>query len=222
MDQPRLTACRGPPDLPRNRPNCREVLECGGWRGTGLTPLWQARGGPKRKRCVPSPLTHRTPKRWRAGRGWRWFRGAWSERPSGSSPHEPRVLHVYVFEPSCTLTQRREGPRGSGALSRAERKEGPLVTIDQQCLGLHLSASRPTGWFASVACARADFPRRRECPSRPTGGNPENPRPLVKPSVERSSRSQFTNSRSSLQSQTPQDVTDCFLADSDAPCDLGI
>jgi hypothetical protein len=38
-----------------------------GWRGTGLTPLWMAWGGPKRKRCVPSPLTHRTPERWRAG-----------------------------------------------------------------------------------------------------------------------------------------------------------
>jgi hypothetical protein len=36
-------------------------LECGGWRGTGLTPLWQVWGGSQRKRCVPSPLTHRTP-----------------------------------------------------------------------------------------------------------------------------------------------------------------
>ena len=67
-----------------NRPNCREVLECGGWRGTGLTPLWMACGGPKRKRCMPSPLTHRTPKRWRADRGWHWFRGAWLVNLSGS------------------------------------------------------------------------------------------------------------------------------------------
>ncbi len=45
--------------------------ECGGWRGTGLTPLWMACGGEKRKRCVPSPLTLRTPKRWRAIVGYR-------------------------------------------------------------------------------------------------------------------------------------------------------
>src|SRR6266446_4443144 len=29
--------------LSLNRPNLRQVLECGGWRGTGLTPLWLAR-----------------------------------------------------------------------------------------------------------------------------------------------------------------------------------
>ena len=43
------------------------------------------------------------------------------------------------------------------------------VTADYQCQGLHPAASRPAGWFASVACARADFPRRRECPSHPNG-----------------------------------------------------
>ena len=39
---------------------------------TGLTPLWKACAGSKRKRCVPSPLTHRTPRRWRAPGRWRW------------------------------------------------------------------------------------------------------------------------------------------------------
>ena len=39
--------------LPLNRPDGREVLECGGWRGTGLAPLWPTRGGPNPKRCVP-------------------------------------------------------------------------------------------------------------------------------------------------------------------------
>ena len=35
-------------------------------------------------------------------------------------------------------------------------------------------------------------------------------------------RSQFTDSRPCLPSQTAQEVTDYFLADADAPCDLGI
>ena len=30
-------------------------LECGGWRGTGLTPLWNSWRALKPKRCVPSP-----------------------------------------------------------------------------------------------------------------------------------------------------------------------
>jgi hypothetical protein len=51
--------------LPLSRPAGREVLECGGWsrEAGGLTPLWPTGGGLNRKRCVPSPLTHRTPKR---------------------------------------------------------------------------------------------------------------------------------------------------------------
>lgn len=48
-------------------PNHRQVLECGGWRGTGLTPLLQPGGPPHPKRCVPPPLTHRTPRRYRGG-----------------------------------------------------------------------------------------------------------------------------------------------------------
>ena len=52
-----------------NRPRRREVLECGGWRGTGLTPLLPVCRGPEPKRCVPSPLTHRTPKCSRVGQG---------------------------------------------------------------------------------------------------------------------------------------------------------
>jgi len=72
---------------PLNRPNGREVLECGGWRGTGLTPLWTACGGSKRKRCVPSPLTHRTPKRWRAGRAWRWLQ-SFSDKPEPINCHD--------------------------------------------------------------------------------------------------------------------------------------
>ena len=34
-----------------------------------------------------------------------------------------------------------------------------------RCPLLPSSARRSAGWFASAACARADFPRRRECPS---------------------------------------------------------
>jgi hypothetical protein len=44
--------------LPLNRPNCREVLECGGWWGTGLTPLWMdpAEDGSESGVCPhPSP-----------------------------------------------------------------------------------------------------------------------------------------------------------------------
>jgi len=48
------------------RPPRREVLECGGRRGTVLTPLWPSLRAPKTKRCVPPPLTHRTPRHWRA------------------------------------------------------------------------------------------------------------------------------------------------------------
>src|SRR5436190_4486439 len=59
-----------------NRPDPREVLECGGWRGTGLTPLWMVWGGSKPKRCVPSPLTPRTPNRWRVDAGRLRFRGS--------------------------------------------------------------------------------------------------------------------------------------------------
>jgi hypothetical protein len=62
--------------LPMNRPNRREVLECGGWRGTGLTPLWLVWSRPKPKRCVPSPLTHRTPRRCRARVTGSWFQCA--------------------------------------------------------------------------------------------------------------------------------------------------
>ena len=47
----------------------RSVLECGGWRGTGLTPLSGGRNRSRSphatKRCVPPPLTHRSPRRWR-------------------------------------------------------------------------------------------------------------------------------------------------------------
>ena len=71
--------------LSLNRSDGREVLECGGWGGTGLAPLWLVCGWPASKRCVPPPLTHRTPKRWRAGRNGRGFKGARRENPSGSS-----------------------------------------------------------------------------------------------------------------------------------------
>ena len=62
--------------LPMNRPNRREVLECGGWRGMGLTPLLPVRRQPVPKRCVPSPLTHRSPKLSRANPSPLRFKGA--------------------------------------------------------------------------------------------------------------------------------------------------
>ena len=49
-----------------NHPKCREVWECGGWRRTGQTPLGTCRARAKPKRCVPPPLTRRTPKPRRA------------------------------------------------------------------------------------------------------------------------------------------------------------
>src|ERR1039458_2841648 len=45
------------------------------------------------------------------------------------------------------------------------------VTAYYQGRELHLPASRPLGWLASAACARADSPRRRECPSHPNREN---------------------------------------------------
>jgi len=45
------------------------------------------------------------------------------------------------------------------------------VGIDRRYPGLR--ASRAAGWVASVACARAGFPRRRECPF------PRNPFPVA-------------------------------------------
>ena len=46
----------------RNQPICREVLACGGWRGTGLTPLWQdeldARTQPARGKAVCALTPH--------------------------------------------------------------------------------------------------------------------------------------------------------------------
>ena len=97
--------------VPLNRPNCREVLERGGCpssvaelrrveRGTGLTPLWKGRGGSKRKRCVPSPLTHRTPRRWRAGRGWL------SPRFIAPSLHYSITPHFSPHKIPCNLCRR--------------------------------------------------------------------------------------------------------------------
>ena len=39
--------------FPSSHLDGREVLECGGWRGTGLAPLWKARAEARGKRCVP-------------------------------------------------------------------------------------------------------------------------------------------------------------------------
>lgn len=46
-----------------------QALKCGGWREAELTPLGPAGDGLKPEQCVPPPLIHRTPKRWRAGGG---------------------------------------------------------------------------------------------------------------------------------------------------------
>ncbi len=46
----------------------------------------EGRPSSKGKRCVPSPLTRRTPRRWRASLGWQWFRGAKRVKMSGKSP----------------------------------------------------------------------------------------------------------------------------------------
>src|SRR6185369_9717554 len=41
--------------LPMHSPNHREVLECGGWRGTGLTPLWSSHGMAGQSGVCPRP-----------------------------------------------------------------------------------------------------------------------------------------------------------------------
>ena len=44
------------PALPMNRPNRREVLECDGWRGMALTPLFaSARTASAKAVCAPNP-----------------------------------------------------------------------------------------------------------------------------------------------------------------------
>ena len=71
----------------KSLPNRRQALEWCGCpssvaalrrveRGIGLTPLSHTDHQPEEKRCVPSPLTHRTPRRWReAGRAHRILAG---------------------------------------------------------------------------------------------------------------------------------------------------
>ena len=72
----------------------------------------------KGKRCVPSPLTHRTPRRWRASSGWHWFRGAKRVKMSGSSfPERPPATlwqPCGLTDPECPIFRARCPHRAAG------------------------------------------------------------------------------------------------------------
>ena len=98
-----------------NRPNCREVLECGGWWGT-----------PRESGVCPHPLTHRTPKA-----GAQAQAASNSEAQSASSPAQRSVqagaqkansYHSECIRASASAPRQRAPPDVSGAHHPSRRK----------------------------------------------------------------------------------------------------
>jgi len=108
--------------LSMNRPTRREVLECGGWRGTGLTPLFLAYGFPKPKRCVPPTLTHRTPKRGRACAGFMALMRVHCWRSNLPMNLVAALTHArsrWIYQPSLCHPRAATGDRSRSAGARA-------------------------------------------------------------------------------------------------------
>src|SRR5688572_4878620 len=110
--------------LPMNRPNRRKVLECGGWRGTGLTPLWNLWRLFKPKRCVPSPLTHRTPRRWGA---MRFMVPMHAQKPKEALVEPARRFGMDKDEIFSLSVPNLWGP-SSGILAGGSRGNEPIIS----------------------------------------------------------------------------------------------
>ncbi len=131
--------------LSTNRAQHQQVLECGGWRGMGLTPLSGARRHRKPKRCVPSPLTHRTPRRWRdlvkflvpmRVRSWTW------KLPTNLAGDDVRGLKLLLVEKSQSRLTSAATVRGC----KAQIIWRILSLICLLLLANHAAASSPANW----------------------------------------------------------------------------
>ena len=133
--------------LPLNRPNCRRILECGGWRGTGLTPLWQAARDPRRKRCVPSPLTHRTLQNAGAGSGaqgalkCQWFLSLRGGEGKGEEAHVNSSAYPNP-SPRLRTPERSEAAARTLLLAAGPRWQGAGLRLDPHAVKIGACAGR--------------------------------------------------------------------------------